>query len=84
MLDDLKTVILKAISESTDVCMAMDANEAWTQRTFHEWIAECSLISVHKNVYDKEYYEMNKSQQPTRMAPAKSITFSVLPACLGA
>jgi hypothetical protein len=39
----------------------MDANKALdtTNQLFHEWIAECRLISVHKNHYDKEYYETN-------------------------
>jgi hypothetical protein len=62
MLDDLKTVILKAIGKGTDVCMAMDANKPLDTKNqhFHEWIAECSLISVHENVYDEEYYEQNK------------------------
>jgi hypothetical protein len=62
MLDNLKTVILKAISKDTDVCLAVDANEALDTKNqhFHEWIVECSLISVHENLYDGEYYETNK------------------------
>jgi hypothetical protein len=62
MLDDLKMVILKAISKGTDVCVAMDANEALDTKNqhFHEWIAECCLISIHENVYNEEYYEANK------------------------
>jgi hypothetical protein len=62
MLDDLNTLIFKAISKGTDVCVAMDANEALDTKNqhFHEWIAEYSHISVHKNVCDEEYYEMNK------------------------
>jgi hypothetical protein len=62
MLDDLKTVILKAIGEGTDVCVAMDANEPLDTKNqhFHEWIAECGLISVHENLYNREYYERNK------------------------
>jgi hypothetical protein len=62
MLDNVKMVILRAISKGTDICMAMDANEPLDTKNqhFHKWIAECSLISVHENVYDKEYYDSNK------------------------
>jgi hypothetical protein len=62
ILDDLKTIILRAIGEGTDVCMAMDSNEAFNSKNqhFQEWIAECSLLSVHENMYDEEYYEVNK------------------------
>jgi hypothetical protein len=42
-----------------DVCIAIDANKALetNNQLFHEWIAECRLVSVHENLYDKEYYE---------------------------
>jgi hypothetical protein len=62
MLDDLKMVILKAISKGTDVCVAMDVNEALDTKNqhFHELMAECGQISIHENVYDEEYYETNK------------------------
>jgi hypothetical protein len=40
----------------------MDSNEAFDSKNqhFQEWIAECGLISVHENMYDKEYYKVNK------------------------
>jgi hypothetical protein len=59
ILNDIRDLVLKAIGEGTDVCIAMDANEdlETTNQLFHEWIAECRLVSVHENLYDKEYYK---------------------------
>jgi hypothetical protein len=62
ILDDLKSIILNAISEGTDVSRAIDANESLntSNQHFQEWIAECGLIRAHENLYDKEYYDTNK------------------------
>jgi hypothetical protein len=58
ILDNLKSIILM----QSDVCMAIDANESLytSNQHFQEWIVECSLISLHENLYDKEYYDTNK------------------------
>jgi hypothetical protein len=62
ILDNLKSIILNAISEETDVCMAINANKSLdtSNQPFQEWIVECSLISAHENLYDEEYYDTNK------------------------
>jgi hypothetical protein len=59
ILNDIRNLVLKAIGEGTDVCIAMDANEDLETKTqlFHKWIAECRLVSVHENLYDEEYYK---------------------------
>jgi hypothetical protein len=59
---DTGSIILLAISEGTDVCVAIDANESLdtSNQHFQEWIAECGLISAHENFYDEEYYDNNK------------------------
>jgi hypothetical protein len=46
----------------TDVCVAIDANEALDTKNqhFQEWIAECGLISAHENLNDEEYYKNHK------------------------
>jgi hypothetical protein len=61
ILNDIRNIVLQAISKGTDVCVAMDANKDLdtNNQLFHEWIAECRLVSVHENLYDKEYYETN-------------------------
>jgi hypothetical protein len=61
ILNDLQTIVLQAISEGTDVCITIDANESMdsNNQLFHEWIAECSLVSVHENLYDEDYYEQH-------------------------
>jgi hypothetical protein len=85
-LDNFKTVILQAIGEGTDICVAMDSNKALDTKNqhFQEWIAECSLISMHASMYDEEYYKANKIPTTHRAAPAKLTTSFVLPICLGA
>jgi hypothetical protein len=61
ILNDLKTIVLQAISEGTDVCITMDANESMdlNNQLFHEWIAECGLVSIHENLYNKDYYKQH-------------------------
>jgi hypothetical protein len=55
ILNDVKGIILPAISKGTNVSMAMDVNEALdtNNQLFHKWIAECRLVSVHSNLYDE-------------------------------
>jgi hypothetical protein len=39
----------------------MDANEALdtSNQLFHEWIAKCGLVSIHENLYNRDYYKAN-------------------------
>jgi hypothetical protein len=41
--------------------LAIDSNEALDTKNqhFQEWIAECSLISMHESMYNEEYYKAN-------------------------
>jgi hypothetical protein len=57
VLNNIKTIPLQAISEGTDVCISIDANKALdtNNQLFQEWIAECGLVSVHENLYNKDY-----------------------------
>jgi hypothetical protein len=59
ILNNIKTIILQAISEGMDVCITINTNKALetNNQLFHKWIAECGLVSVHKNLYNEEYYK---------------------------
>jgi hypothetical protein len=61
ILNDLWTIVLQAIGKGTDVCITINANESidLNNQLFHEWIAECGLVSVHENLYDEDYYEQH-------------------------
>jgi hypothetical protein len=86
ILDNLKAIILQAIREGTDVCVAMDSNEALDTKNqhFQEWIAECGLISVHKSMYNKEYYKANKIPTTHQNSTSKIDHMLCTPAYSGA
>jgi exonuclease III len=31
-----------------------------SNQLFHEWITDCRLVSIHKNLYDEDYYKTNQ------------------------
>jgi hypothetical protein len=59
ILNNIKSIVLQAIGEGTDVCITIDTNKELetNNQLFHEWIAECRLVSIHENLYNEDYYK---------------------------
>jgi hypothetical protein len=51
---------MQSVRELMSVWQTMRTNPLiQATNNFQKWIADCSLISTHKNLYDKEYYDTN-------------------------
>jgi hypothetical protein len=61
ILNDVRTIVQQATGKGTNVCITIDANESIdsNNQLFHEWIAECGLVNVHEDLFDKDYYKLH-------------------------